>query len=88
MNIVGEMQVNGRPYAIVDNVGGYVHGVYARYLLTPMACVEKTLKDMVEVVDNEPSDRAEEPKIPSDEPTTQLDDQGVRDIEAGPEVSE
>lgn len=45
---VGEIQFNGVTYAIVDpgGAGGYVNGIYTRYLVVPMSSINKQIEDI------------------------------------------
>ena len=50
---IGEVQINGQPWAIVDpgGAGGYINGIYARYLIVPFSNVDKQIED---IRDHEP----------------------------------
>lgn len=44
MNVLGQADIQGTQYAIIDSgEGGYINGIYARYILAPIATVEKTI---------------------------------------------
>jgi hypothetical protein len=44
VNILGTVEVKGKQYGIVESAeGGYVNGIYTKYLLAPLATIEKTI---------------------------------------------
>lgn len=56
---IGQVEINGVTYAIVDpgGAGGYINGIYARYLVSPFAIVEKQIEDI---------------RAPAEEPATEI----------------
>ena len=45
---IGQVDINGKTYAIVDpgGAGGYINGIYARYLIVPFSNVDKQIEDI------------------------------------------
>jgi hypothetical protein len=45
---IGQIQINGVNFAIVDpgSAGGYLNGIFARYLVVPFSIVDKNIEDI------------------------------------------
>lgn len=53
MMVLGTAQVKGQEYAIVESAeGGFINGIFSKYLLVPLSCVEKNIppNQRVEIV--------------------------------------
>lgn len=48
--MVGQVNIGEETYAVVNKMG-YVDGIFARYILVPLSCIDKQLQNPVEVVD-------------------------------------
>lgn len=47
MNIIGNVEIAGKTYALVESgTGGYVNGIFTRYLVVPIANLEKKVEDI------------------------------------------
>lgn len=66
-NLLGDVHIEGRRYVILDlGAGGYIKGIYSKYVIVSPSELDIDLNDKVEVIhDTEQSGDDERPGEPS-----------------------